>query len=385
VIRRTQLTQATLLRLIDLTYAAAVDTRLWPDVLDCLVETLGGTGAALLQHDITSQGTATLAQFARVDPEALKLYQEHYYLVDPWARSSQVKHLAIPGSVTADAALLPRNELKLTEFYPYMVHFGLSRMINATLTRDTSSFASISIYRAESDREFSSSESRFLTALAPHIARALQVHRQLERGRHHMAAVVEGLDALPCGALLVDADARVITMNRLATDILARAEGLSVKDSTLCGPDPVVTKRLRELCAGASLRETLNRRGGALSIGRLSSSPLQVLVSPVAWVEPFGVCDERAVAFVFISERERDRRPDEALLRLFFGLTATEAQICASLAVGMSPEDIADERRYTRETVRWYSKQLLHKTGCRNRGELVRLISRTLPSLGSVR
>jgi DNA-binding NarL/FixJ family response regulator len=42
---------------------------------------------------------------------------------------------------------------------------------------------------------------------------------------------------------------------------------------------------------------------------------------------------------------------------------------------------IAQDLGFTQQTVQWYNKQILSKTGCRNRGELVRQISRTLASL----
>jgi DNA-binding CsgD family transcriptional regulator len=51
------------------------------------------------------------------------------------------------------------------------------------------------------------------------------------------------------------------------------------------------------------------------------------------------------------------------------------------MAAGRSLEEIAAERRYTVQTIRWYSKQILAKTGSRSRAELVSRLSRTIASL----
>jgi DNA-binding CsgD family transcriptional regulator len=87
------------------------------------------------------------------------------------------------------------------------------------------------------------------------------------------------------------------------------------------------------------------------------------------------------VAMMFVSDPLHEGLPNERLLQLFYGLTATEAHIAARMAAGHSLEVIAAGRRYTLQTIRWYGKQILAKTGCRSRAEFVRRVSHTVASL----
>jgi DNA-binding CsgD family transcriptional regulator len=93
----------------------------------------------------------------------------------------------------------------------------------------------------------------------------------------------------------------------------------------------------------------------------------------------FEVVPRKAAAIVFISDPSQDRLPSEWLLQQYYGLTPTQAEVAARVGVGRSLEEIANERGTTIETVRWYNKQVLAKTGCSNRAQLVRQLTRGLP------
>lgn len=146
---------------------------------------------------------------------------------------------------------------------------------------------------------------------------------------------------------------------------------------------PRETRILHTLCAVAanSMPNVAAVPGGTTTIARAGRRPLQVLVAPARRrPDPVfgGGCP---AAIVFAVDPEASGRPDAELIQEFFGLTPTEARIAVCLAEGRELEEVAAECRYTRETVKWYSKQILARTGCRNRAELVRLIERSLASL----
>jgi DNA-binding CsgD family transcriptional regulator len=102
---------------------------------------------------------------------------------------------------------------------------------------------------------------------------------------------------------------------------------------------------------------------------------------PFPTLAPPGLAGPRASALILITDPARERPPNQWLLGFFYGLTPTEAQIAAQMVVGRRLEDIASDRGLTLETARWYSKQILAKTGCHSRVELARQVSRTLASL----
>jgi DNA-binding CsgD family transcriptional regulator/PAS domain-containing protein len=367
--------------LIELAYAASDAPARWQDCLEALVDSLAATGATLLHHDHVSDG-AMGAAFG-VDSEALSLYATHYAEVDPWAKSPRAPALAVPGTATLAEALLPRDDLKRTEFYPFVCRYGLSRMMRATLARDNRWAAGISVYRAESDLAFGCQELAFFQAVAPHLARALQIHQRLTTTEHERRTALDALEALPCGVILLDADGRIVHANGAAREVLAVGEGLYADRSVLRAESSADNRTLRTLCASvAGGYQGLPHPGGAMSIRRRSGPvPLQVLVSPVTKPNAQGFPTSGAVTMVFVSDPLRGAAPNEKLLEAFYRLTPTEAQIAARIASGHSLEAIATDRHNTLETIRWYSKQIQARTGCHSRAELVRQLSRTLASL----
>jgi DNA-binding CsgD family transcriptional regulator len=84
---------------------------------------------------------------------------------------------------------------------------------------------------------------------------------------------------------------------------------------------------------------------------------------------------------VFISDPSQHCLPNESLLQQYYGLTPTEAEVAARIGAGRSLAEIANERGTTIGTIRWYNKQVLAKTGCSNRAQLVRQLTKGLPGL----
>ena len=86
-------------------------------------------------------------------------------------------------------------------------------------------------------------------------------------------------------------------------------------------------------------------------------------------------------AIVFVSDPESQRPPAIHALQTLYGLTPTESRIAALLASDQTVAEISERSGYTVDTVKWYSKQILGKTGCRNRAALVRELARSVTSL----
>src|SRR5579862_5075561 len=71
-------------------YDAAADPELWDLFLEELAIGTGATSAGLLMHDFENASYALFSSW-RVDPEMLRLYGEHYYALDIWARKGMGK------------------------------------------------------------------------------------------------------------------------------------------------------------------------------------------------------------------------------------------------------------------------------------------------------
>ena len=383
--RRTRLNQDSLLSLVGLTYDAAQDPGKWGLYLQALADAVGGKGAILIHHNLKSGGA--VLENVRIDPEALALYNAHYHAHDLWALSHRASTLTLAESVTPDQQFVPRAELQRSEFYCDLVsRFDMSRMVVMTLAPPippNMTFRGITLFRSEHDREFGAAEVSFLQALVPHLRRAFEIHDRLSRAGRERATLLEALDALPCAVFVVDAQGAVLAANHAGGNLTIGLEGVGIVRGELLTGSPEATRWLRQACAGIGDGHTaLPGAGGAIALRRSSSPvPVQMLVAPLGSSLPMVASASRAVALVFVSDPLRDRPPSEALLRCYYGLTKAEAEIGARIAVGRSLEEIAAERGTTIETVRWYNKQVLAKTCCASRAELVGQLTRSLPTL----
>ena len=379
--RRTYLNQSRLLALIDSTYAAAEDFGLWEPLLRSIADAVGGTGACLLSHDLVASGSVLI--MSELHPDVIAQYNAHYHKVDAWALAPHA-HWADGGYATfADEEIVARGELRKTEFYPYVRKYGISRMMHANVHTDGRRVAGLSVYRHENDPAFGEPETRFLRALAPHLGRALRLQDLFAHAAHEREAALETLDRLPMGVLLVSGEGRVLHANGRANAILASRDGLHIDHSTLTASSPAGTSSLRRSiasCVTTTTGESLEP-GGTILLPRPSGRrSFQVLVSPVKHAAPLGLGLECAAAIMFVVDPAHDVVPNADVMRTLYGLTPAEAGVALLLASGRSIAEISETCAYTVETVRWYSKQILGKTGCRTRAELVRELSALVTS-----
>lgn len=86
-------------------------------------------------------------------------------------------------------------------------------------------------------------------------------------------------------------------------------------------------------------------------------------------------CGGEAGVLVVITDLKPEQGASISLLCQLYQLTVAEARLVTALSAGQTLDEHADAAGITRETARWYLKQVLAKTGCHRQGELVRLLT----------
>lgn len=383
--RRLRVTQRNLLEAIDRAYGAVDDPSGWPAFLETVADCVGGRATALMSHDMTHAGAVAIN--VRSDPEATRAYNEHWHGADPRALSPRARTLIRPGRAVPDQMLVRYADVERTAYHRgFSRKFGIARTVSLSLAADPGAFRGLSITRSHEDPPFEGDEIRFLEALAPHAQRALRLRDVLTRLQSELGAVRDGLDALDVVMLFVDARGHVRHANRAARRLLDAHDGLSLRRGSLAGANARATEALRALCRSChGVMATPDGGGGPLSLPRPSGrANLHALVLPTRRSAAFDSGLNSVVALVLVSEPDAPAPPVHDLLRAFHGLTPAESKVAEQLVLGHSIEQIADTLGYTRQTVGWYCKQLLAKTGSGTRAALVRQLTRTLASLTRV-
>lgn len=188
------------------------------------------------------------------------------------------------------------------------------------------------------------------------IENATHVCREIASLTLSRAFTRAGIDTLPIGLALADADGRVLHANREAARIL----------STSSDVEALVTSTAVQ-CADSSRIALLPRQG---------ARPVELLAVPCRpIVEPLLSQVPRVVLFLIDPARSADAY--ERGLRAAFQLTAAEARLAARLAHGDSLQECARVLGITKATARTHLSRLFAKTDTSRQAELVRLLVMT--------
>ncbi len=203
------------------------------------------------------------------------------------------------------------------------------------------------------------------------------------------ATAEAALDRLPNGVFMVDAGARILSLNAAARRILAERDGLAADRQGVCRTESLdEAKALHKLVADAAPRAdgTLSNLSGAMTVTRPSGRrPYSVLVAPMG-ASGFSVGGRRPAAVIFVGDEDQPAQVQADVLAQFYGLTSTEARLAAELVGGdKSLGEIADEFGVSLNTVKTHLKQVYRKTETKGHSDLVRLVLRGAAGVGGGR
>ena len=363
------------LDLIGAIYDVALDAQLWPDLLNRIGDAVGGPLVVCGIYD-PANGLVNM-HAPRTDPEIMRR------LVD-WAPANPALPCIAsypPGETFNGADVIAPDEFSRTAFYQDWwrpAGFSTAPLVTNLFGAGAASghFASHGLL----DHSPSDSQKRLFAALAPHLVRAVALQRRL----HHLTIENENapsdLDRLKPGFLLVDAQARLLFVNRAASSLLDSCDGLLLEAGALSASDLDDGRRLRKLiasCAGDA--NTATDAGGEIllrrGVGRL---PLDAMVTPIKpetamapipWTFP-----QRAAAIVLVSDPETEIRARIEGLRERFGLTPAEAIFALEIIKGDGRQATADRLGISVGTARTHLAKIFNKTGATRQAELVRLL-----------
>jgi DNA-binding CsgD family transcriptional regulator len=166
-------------------------------------------------------------------------------------------------------------------------------------------------------------------------------------------------------------------MNTLAADLLQKADGLRLENSTLSAAHATETEQLRLLIAGAAssgLRQSTALPGGALNISRRKTPhPLHISILPVPENQS-PIAATTSSALVFVTDPAAAPRSRAAVMRMLYQLTPAESRVADLLLEGLEVREVADSLGITLETTRFHLKRVFARTGTRRQTELMRLM-----------
>ncbi len=370
--RRAAMMEQRLIDLIGRIYDAAIDPEVWKEVLESVAEFLRADSTALqVQADHTGFALSVAGKFPL---ETLSDYAQGHVESDP--RFQAILQLG-PGRVATSEMLVPMREFERTAVYAdFFRKWDLPFVVGGLLFQEPGRIGMFVANRSKHHGDFDEVERKCLQGLFPHLRRALEIYSRLGQVAAEKRALMESVDLLPVGLILVDGASRVIELNEVARRIVNRKDGLSIHRGVLSAARSDECRELHRI-VGETATQAFKVGDTSSRVMRVSRPSfmreLAVLIVPVS--------DRTQVlsgflpsAMVLVSDPEEPARCCPNTLRDLFGFTRAESRLAALLAEGLSLQESAGHLGVSYQTVRNQLKSIFSKTGTSSQSSLIGLL-----------
>jgi DNA-binding CsgD family transcriptional regulator len=358
-----------LLSVIDTLYEGVLDDEAWGRGLTGIADLVSASGLLLMSCNPTSCEVVRF-EAPGLDPTGMRDYQEHWIQQDPRFIAGLARP---PGEAQVDDMLVSRAVMRRSAVYnEFLRPMDVPFCIASWVIRTPSHGVTLCIEGTRRHGPFSEDERGRIAVLLPHLRRVLNIKDRLAKAGTRAENLLEAMDRLPFGVLMLSNDLTVVEASasaratlatgdcvyaqggrlgfRRTTDAQAFARTLAAEPTDPAGSEGVVVVR------------RLTQPGDVT----LLTMPLEA--APDEWTRP------RARYLVLVFDSVRTPPPSQVLLQRTYGLTASEARLAASLAIGLSLTEIAEQRGLSVQTLRSQLKSVFGKTGIHAQTQLVRLI-----------
>lgn len=357
-------------------YDAALAPEGWTTVLQSLADAAGTLGAAYILSN-KQTGRVEWASIAGYGIDATADYVGYYAALDPYRPMLEA---APVGDWLQLSRCLPRSVLRRDEWYnDYIAKLGVGDILGVRLFDSATHTAIVGFHEGIGQRPVLAKALAPLTRLFEPLSKAAQLHAELGNVRWKSAMALHALDQLALGVIIADGEGRVIEMNRAAECIVARGDGLTLRQRRVAARRALEDSKLARLIAGAAPTQA-EAAPGRMLIARREGQPAYALT-----VVPLGIDlarGPRAHAMILIADPE-ERVPSGADLAEFFGLSPAEGRLAAALRAGKRLSDVVADSGVRMTTLRTQLSSIMGKVGATRQAELIRVLAR-LPVAASL-
>ncbi len=379
-----------LIQSIEKIYAASLDPDSWNDVLRHFHETFDSQLLALLTQDHDGENVY-IHGIEGVSEEYSQAYQNYYAGISdmiPHAMSTD------PGAAYVDQMFFDYKGYENSEIYSdFWQPHKSEHLLSLILDQSAKRCRYLILRRGVSVGVFEKPEILFFERLYPHIKQALQVNSQIENAEILKSSLMEGLDRVKSGILILDQDQKSTFVNRAAKAILDQHDGIVLTQEGRVRAEGKDENNRLSILIGQSGETFKNfdlgaldvehHPGGSMGVSRPSGKrSFGILVVPLGR-RNIDQTDLSALSqpttMVFIKDPEVDVGMTGEALANILNLTPSEGKITALLCDGLSPKEIAKNMALTEGTVRFYLKSIFQKTDTKRQADLVRLAYLSIP------
>jgi len=368
--------QADILRVIAMLYAAALDDKPWKESLDSMSGLFGAVGVSYEIFETVDNAPVFVELSSGINGPSKQEYIDYYGAISPRVAYNVGKPT---GFISYDSMILSESEMDRDEYYAdFMGPMGLRYFLAAQVYTSASHQAVFAAHRTPSQGHVGEPEMELMRRLAPHLKQATDLKFRLAARRSDNRLILAGLDELGEGCVLIDAAGHILHLNSMARELISQGDGIDIVKGRLSFADESAKQRYRRALGGlvpdeeggeadVSVRDFATRR-------RSGGRPYLISIRPIPRDNGFMPDTRRAAGMIFLRDPERFARLDADSLRQSYKLSEAEVNLALVLDAGSSLRDVAREREVSIATVRSQLYSLMSKLGVRRQVDLARLL-----------
>lgn len=365
-------------RLVGLLYEGPLENVPWQSFMEALRDLLDAKYCTLILRSPSPDDLGLTINVGPTEAKAVAAYSEYYYSIDPFVGLPRNKVVTIQEFMTLDGWVQ-------SEFYQqFNQPFDILHILGADLRTADGVESRLRLCRARHQEDFDTRAKAICELMLPHLERSIQLHHRINRIESERNVYAGAVDQLAVGAIILDEKGKVLETSQVARNLLDAQDGIRLKYGILHVGTNTDTAELRRMIA-----ESLRAQGRAeptlvkaLRIARPSGrTDLGIVVRsipPSEWSEGKSC----PAAVIFISDPEQEAQAPQEVVRQLFGLTPAETSLALLLANGLTLQEASEDLDISRNTARAHLRSIFSKTGVTRQTMLVRLILKSVASLG---
>jgi DNA-binding CsgD family transcriptional regulator/PAS domain-containing protein len=371
---------------VDLIYQASIDAKLWPSVLERLVDLIDGEGATLHWYDLFTGASAGVG--VRVNQEALDKGFADFSHCNPLTEQDPVVKRRLLRDFTPrirrDTDWLPKEDFLRSAYYnDFFQAFGFHSDVGLGIMCEDMGEgrfegAGINAFRHKRKGPWTDDEMALCASLHPHLVRAYKLGRKIAAKQGLGEDLSALIDRSPHGLFMLDRQGRVRHFNATAQALISERGGLTILGGRLAAERPDDTRRLQQLIDLAATPDAEQRCGGAMALATpCRRHPLSLIVSPLRG-ERVALFPSGSDVVVCVSDLEASVSLPERQLRQLFSLTPAEGRVALSVLDGLEPAQAAQRLGLGLATVRTHLAHIFDKTNTTGQVGLISLMMRAV-------
>lgn len=282
-----------------------------------------------------------------------------------------------PGDLLRRNQVMSDADFESSELYQTRwKNYGIFHSIHYCLFDDRETSAGVTFTRPISMDGFGDAEIKALAPAMRILQRAVRLHANVVSASEKDRIVLNGLDRISQGVVIVNSKAKVQYANAAAEKVLSARQAIEVqRTGTLACEVRADSEKLKALIRSAidPAEAVSTMSSGAMRVRKVDGShalSLRVVPLPTNITNPFS---PKRYAAVLIRPTPTPEDISKILLDVY-GLTYTEATIASHLGVGSSLAEVCEILEITENTARTHLKRVFAKTDTNRQSSLVRLI-----------